>query len=42
VEFSFETPTDTGGGATTGTINPGLIWSGQYVQFAAEAVRLAA
>ena len=38
VEFSMETPTDTGGGGTTGTINPGLIWSGQYVQFAAEAV----
>jgi hypothetical protein len=36
VEYSFTTPTDTGG--TTGTINPGLIWSGQYVQFAAEAV----
>lgn len=38
VEMSFETPTDTGGGGTTGTINPGLIWSGQYVQLAAEAV----
>jgi hypothetical protein len=38
VEFSLETPTDAGGGGTTGTINPGLIWSGQYVQFAAEAV----
>ena len=36
IEFSFETPTDAGG--TTGTINPGMIWSGQYVQFAAEAV----
>lgn len=38
VEFSFESPTDTGGGGTTGTINPGLIWSGLYTQFAAEAV----
>ncbi|MBL6936715.1 MAG: hypothetical protein ISS15_07495 [Alphaproteobacteria bacterium] len=38
VEFSFQTPTDTGGGGTTGTINPGLIWSGQYAQFTAEAV----
>lgn len=36
VEFAFESPTDSGG--TTGTINPGLIWSGQYVQFAVEAV----
>jgi len=36
VEYSFTSPTDTGG--TTGTINPGLIWSGQYVQFAAEAI----
>jgi hypothetical protein len=35
VEFSLRSPTGTGG--TTGTINPGLIWSGQYVQFAAEA-----
>jgi len=38
VEYSFTTPTDPGGGATTGTIDPGLIWTGQYVQFAAEAV----
>ena len=36
VEFAFESPTDFGG--TTGTINPGLIWSGQYTQFAVEAV----
>ena len=36
VEFSFSSPTRAGG--TTGTINPGLIWSGQYLQFAAEAV----
>jgi len=36
VEYSFTSPMDSGG--TTGTINPGLIWSGQYVQFAAEAV----
>jgi len=38
VEFSFSTPTDAGGGFTTGTINPGLIWSGQYTQVAVEAV----
>jgi hypothetical protein len=36
VEFDFQTPTDAGG--TTGTINPGLLWSGQYVQFGVEAV----
>lgn len=35
VELNFAT--STAGGGTTGTINPGLIWSGQYVQFAAEA-----
>lgn len=38
VEYSFSTPTDAGGGGTTGTIAPGLIWTGQFVQFAAEAV----
>lgn len=38
VEFSFSSPTKAGNGGTTGTINPGLIWSGQYLQFAAEAV----
>jgi hypothetical protein len=36
VEFDFQTPTDFGG--TTGTINPGLFWSGQYTQFGVEAV----
>jgi hypothetical protein len=38
VEFSLESPTDSGGGETTGTINPGLIWSGQYIQVGAEAM----
>jgi hypothetical protein len=38
VEFSFSSPTRTGEGGTTGTINPGLIWSGQHLQLAAEAV----
>jgi hypothetical protein len=37
VEFNLETPTDAGGGGTTGTINPGLIWSGQYTQLGIEA-----
>jgi hypothetical protein len=36
VEFSFSSPTD--GSGTTGTINPGLFWSGQYVQLGAEAI----
>jgi hypothetical protein len=36
VEFSFSSPTN--GSGTTGTINPGLFWSGQYVQLGAEAV----
>ena len=36
VEFAMTTPTDSGG--TTGTINPGLLWSGQYTQLGVEAV----
>lgn len=38
VEMQFSSPTRTGAGGTTGTINPGLIWSGQHIQLAAEAV----
>jgi hypothetical protein len=39
VEFAMETPLNRGaGGLTTGTINPGVIWSGQYFQVGAEAV----
>ncbi|HEY0107254.1 MAG TPA: hypothetical protein VGB91_14330 [Rhizomicrobium sp.] len=38
VEFALSTPTDTGGGGTTGTINPGILWSGQYSQLGVEAV----
>ena len=38
VEFSFSSPVDAGGGGTTGTFNPGLIWSGQYEQVAIEAI----
>ncbi len=39
VEFSFDTPLDRGqSGETTGTINPGVIWSGKYVQIGVEAV----
>jgi hypothetical protein len=36
VEFAMATPTDTG--HTTGTINPGILWSGQYSQLGIEAV----
>ena len=36
VELSFSSPTD--GSGTTGTINPGLVWSGKRVQLAAEAM----
>ena len=39
VEFAFETPLNCGQkGQTTGTINPGLIWSGKYFQVGAEAM----
>lgn len=39
VEFNFSSPTGArGSGGTTGTINPGLIWSGQHIQLAAEAI----
>jgi hypothetical protein len=38
VEFSFSSPAKAGDGRTTGTINPGLIWSGQHMQLAAEAI----
>src|SRR5262249_44262126 len=36
VEFSLERPSS-GSGGTTGTVNPGLLWSGQYMQLGAEA-----
>lgn len=35
VEVALETPTH---GKTTGTVNPGLLWSGQYVQIGVEAI----
>lgn len=39
VEFVVETPLDRGqAGRTTGTVNPGVIWSGRYCQFGVEAV----
>jgi len=36
VEFAMSSPTDSGG--TTGTIDPGILWSGQYSQLGVEAV----
>ncbi len=39
VEFSFSTPvTGRYGEQTIGTINPGIVWSGQKVQFGIEAI----
>jgi hypothetical protein len=38
VEFDLETPLNRGGGGTTGTINPGVLWAGLYVQLGIEAV----
>jgi hypothetical protein len=38
VELSLETPLNRGGGKTTGTVNPGILWAGQYVQLSAEAI----
>ncbi|MCI0400851.1 MAG: hypothetical protein L0Z68_06075 [Gammaproteobacteria bacterium] len=38
VEFAFNTPLNRGGGATTGTINPGVLWVGKSIQFGIEAI----
>jgi hypothetical protein len=38
MEFSLTSPLNRDGGGTTGTINPGLIWSGQYTQLGLEAI----
>jgi hypothetical protein len=38
VEFAMSTALDRGQSGTTGTINPGIIWAGQDIQLAAEAV----
>ena len=38
VEFPMETPLNRGGSTTTGTINPGVIWSGKFFQIGVEAV----
>jgi hypothetical protein len=38
VEFAFSTPENRGGGPTTGTINPGILYENNYFQIGAEAV----
>ncbi len=38
VEFSFDTPENRGGGVTTGTINPGVLYETKYFQIGAEAI----
>jgi hypothetical protein len=40
VEIAFSTPINrlTPGVTTTGTIQPGIIWAGQYMQIGAEAI----
>jgi hypothetical protein len=38
VEFSFDSPENRGGGRTTGTINPGILYEAKYFQIGAEAI----
>lgn len=38
VEFAFSTPQNRGGGPTTGTINPGILYENNYFQIGAEAI----
>lgn len=38
VELSFQSPLNRGGGQTTGTINPGILWAGQFLQIGIEAM----
>jgi len=38
VEFDLSKPYDRGAGPWTGTVNPGLLWAGRYVQLGLEAV----
>lgn len=38
VEFDLEKPVNRGSGPWTGTVNPGLLWPGRYVQLGIEAV----
>jgi hypothetical protein len=38
VEVAFTTPINRGGGPTVGTVQPGIIWAGQFAQVGAEAI----
>lgn len=38
VELDLEKPINRGASGFTGTMNPGLIWAGRYMQFAVEAI----
>jgi hypothetical protein len=38
VEFSLSKPIDRGGDGLTGSVNPGVIWAGRYMQFGLEAI----
>jgi hypothetical protein len=38
VEFALSTPIDRGRGPTTGTVNPGILWAGRYIQLGFEAM----
>lgn len=38
IELAMSTGLDRGASGTTGTVNPGIIWAGTYVQLAVEAV----
>ena len=38
IELSMEKPLDRGGGPWTGTVNPGFVWAGKYIQLGLEAV----
>ncbi len=38
VELDLEKPLDRGGGRWTGTVNPGFVWAGRYIQLGVEAV----
>jgi hypothetical protein len=38
VEFAMQTPLNRINGPTTGTVSPGIIWSGQYFQLGVEAI----
>jgi hypothetical protein len=38
VEFVLNSPENRGGGVSTGTVNPGVLWETRFFQFGAEAV----